>query len=223
MTRTGSEGRPPELVERSDSALAWLQLHSRAALFGALLVLGAAGGLWLYRESRLREEANAEQALRAAEQSYLQGNAALAQSDLEKVIARYGGTASAVQAALVLAQIHYAAGAFDKGIAQLQAATTESVSEPYRPALHSLIADGYAEQQRFEEAARHYDEAATASRIETQRISYRADAARAYMAAGKGDEATRIWKELADDPLSPVAPEARLRLGELEARPVTRS
>lgn len=223
MTRTGTEGRPPELVERTDSALAWLQLHSRAALFGALLVLGAAGGLWLYRESKLREEANAEQALRSAEQSYLQGNAALAQSDLEKVITRYGGTASAVQAAIVLAQIHYSTGAFDKGVAQLQAVANEDAGEPYRPAVHSLIADGYAEQRKFEEAARHYDQAAAASRMETQKVSYRADAARAYMAAGKGEEAKRIWSELAEDPLSPVAPEARLRLGELEARPVGRS
>lgn len=223
MTRIGSEGRPPELVERSDSTLAWLQLHSRAALFGALLVLGTAGGLWLYRESKLREEANAEQALRSAEQSYLQGNAALAQSDLEKVITRYKGTSAAVQAAIVLAQIHYAAGAFDKGVSQLQAVVDGRAGEAYRPAVHSLIADGYAEQRKFDDAARHYDLAAGSATLETQKISYRADAARAFMAAGKVEEAKRIWSDLAEDPLSPVAPEARLRLGELEARPVGRS
>jgi hypothetical protein len=40
------------------------------------------------------------------------------------------------------------------------------------------------------------------------------------MAAGKTDAAIRIWTELAKDESSPEAAEARVRLGELTAKPM---
>ena len=45
-----------------------------------------------------------------------------------------------------------------------------------------------------------------------------ANAARAYTTAGKLDDAKKIWSALAKDDQSPAAAEARVRLGELEAK-----
>jgi hypothetical protein len=47
---------------------------------------------------------------------------------------------------------------------------------------------------------------------------YIASAARDYTAAGKTDDAKKIWSALAKDDQSPAAAEARVRLGELEAK-----
>jgi hypothetical protein len=41
------------------------------------------------------------------------------------------------------------------------------------------------------------------------------------MAAGKTDEAKAIWTELAKDETGPVAAEAKVRLGEVIAKPIT--
>ena len=40
------------------------------------------------------------------------------------------------------------------------------------------------------------------------------------MAAGKTEEAKAIWRELVKDETAPTAAEARVRLGELEAKPM---
>jgi thioredoxin-like negative regulator of GroEL len=52
------------------------------------------------------------------------------------------------------------------------------------------------------------------------KAKYKAAAARDYMAAGKTEEAKAIWTELAKDDTKPEAAEARVRLGEITAKPV---
>jgi hypothetical protein len=41
------------------------------------------------------------------------------------------------------------------------------------------------------------------------------------MAAGKSEEAKAIWTDLAKDETGPMAAEARVRLGEITARPMS--
>ncbi|MEA2764240.1 MAG: hypothetical protein QOK07_644, partial [Gemmatimonadaceae bacterium] len=53
------------------------------------------------------------------------------------------------------------------------------------------------------------------------KAQYQAAAARDYMAAGKPEEAKALWTELAKDDTSPLAAEAKVRLGELLAKPMT--
>ncbi|HVE78986.1 MAG TPA: hypothetical protein VNA89_09005, partial [Gemmatimonadaceae bacterium] len=72
------------------------------------------------------------------------------------------------------------------------------------------------------DAARRYEDAAEATRFTNERAQHLASAARAKRAAGDAPGALRVWEELARDPQSPLAPEARLRVGELSATPVTR-
>jgi hypothetical protein len=41
------------------------------------------------------------------------------------------------------------------------------------------------------------------------------------MAAGKADEAKAIWTELSKDDTGPMAAEAKVRLGEVSAKPMS--
>ena len=68
----------------------------------------------------MARERNASIDLLTAAQTIQSGNLALAQSDLEKLVARYEGTNAAAQAAFELADIYYRQGQYDRGIALLQ-------------------------------------------------------------------------------------------------------
>jgi hypothetical protein len=59
-----------------------------------------------------------------------------------------------------------------------------------------------------------------ATEFPVDKAKYQSGAARDYMAAGKTEEAKAIWTELAKDDTSAEAAEARVRLGELTAKPM---
>jgi Tfp pilus tip-associated adhesin PilY1 len=85
--------------------------------------------------------------------------------------------------------------------------------------IHALIADGEMELGKPDAAAESYQRAADQARFDGARAFYSARKARALMAAGKNAEARKVWEELASARWAEsVAPEARVRLGELEAQ-----
>jgi hypothetical protein len=90
----------------------------------------------------------------------------------------------------------------------------------FRPSIHQLQAGGYEELKDFVAAAEQYNLAAKTTEFAGDKSKYQAAAARDYMAAGKTEEAKRIWTDLAKDESSPEAAEARVRLGELTAKPM---
>jgi len=108
---------------------------------------------------------------------------------------------------------------FKEGLAVLKKAETKA-SRDFRPSIHVLEAAGYEEQKDLTTAAEQYKLAAEVTRFPADKAEYQAAAARDYMAAGKPDEDKAIWTQLAKDDTGPVSAEARVRLGELEAKPV---
>ena len=66
-------------------------------------------------------------------------------------------------------------------------------------------------------AAAEYLKASETTQLQSERESLKADAARAYVAAGKSDEALKLWRAMADDEASSLNAEAKLRVGELSA------
>jgi len=124
-----------------------------------------------------------------------------------------------VQAALLIAQLDFDQGKFQDGINVLREVSGKGAAEPMTSAIRSLIGDGTMMLKKPAEAAKEYEAAAAATNMENARNYERAKAARAYTAAGDTASARRIWTELRDDPKSAaMATEARVRLGELEAR-----
>ena len=207
----------PDVEERVDSLVAWLELHSRQLMFGSIGLLVIAGGIWFYRQSNQKQAQSASMALSESESAIASGNFPLAQSGLEKVVQRYGNTPSGAQARVLLAQVHFEKGEFQEGIKQLEPVAANKDAYTAAAALN-LIGAGQEQSGKYQEAAATYQKAAERAPYKTDHDVYMASAARVLSTAGKVEEAKKIWSALAKDDQSPASAEARVRLGELEAK-----
>ncbi len=210
----------PRSTAGLDSAGDWLRMNGKPLGIVAAAALVVGGGFWFYRYNKAETEQRAEREYYQAEQSLYAGNLPLAQSDLQKVDKRYEGTRAADQARLSLAQALYGQRKFKEGVDALQPVIGRSGAAG--AAAEALVAAGYEEQNKPGDAATHYRKAADAAELDVDKSVYLADAARAYSAGNGRDSAVAIWTRLSADLQSPVAAEARVRLGELLAKPIAR-
>ena len=217
MTKTANPPHP-QIDDRADTFFLWIQTHMRQVAIAGVVVVALGLGFWLWRQSRVARERNASIDLLTASQTIQSGNLALAQSDLEKLVARYEGTNAAAQAAFELASIYYSQGQYDRGIALLQKLAGSSDDPLVKAMAENGVAAGYEGAGRFADAATHYRRAADLTRLEDERDIYLASAARSFQAAGTKSEAVAIWRRLAEAGGTQSA-EARVRLGELTAEP----
>jgi tetratricopeptide (TPR) repeat protein len=197
----------------------WFMLHKREVSWAIITLAVAVLGYWYYERSQALKAQRAETAYFQARQSAAAGNLPLAISDLKKVAARYEGTRAGTQASVTLAQALYQQKKFKEGIAALKKAEAKAPAD-FRPSIHVLEAGGYEELKDFVAAAEQYKVAARETRFPVDKAQYQAAAARDYTAAGKTEEAKAIWTELAKDETGPMAAEAKVRLGELLAKPM---
>jgi predicted negative regulator of RcsB-dependent stress response len=203
-----------------DNAAEWMRVHGKRI---GLLAVGAiviGGGLWFYRYNKAQNEVLAERQYLLAEQSLLAGNLPLAQSDLSKVVTRFEGTRAADQARLSLAQALYGQRKYAEGLKALEPVAGQA--GPVGAAAEALRGAGYEEMGKTADAAARYRAASEAADLANDKTIYLADAARAYGAAGQRDSAVAIWTRLSEDLRSTAAAEARVRLGELTAKPAGR-
>jgi len=221
MTSSGAAARAG-MDDRAQNFLAWAEMHSRLLTGIAVAIVVIAGGFWFYTKSHEARSRNAAAALQQAELAVAAGNLALAQSNLETIVDRYGATRSGEQARLILAQVRFDRGQYVDGISVLEP-LTKAGDEGLRANAYDLIGAGYEQQQKLDEAAKAYRQAADVTPYQIDRDQYLASAARALTVGGKLDEAKELWTQLANDPASAVAAEARVRLGEIEARAARQS
>ena len=205
------------LGERSESIVDWLQLHTREVVIGAVVVVVLIGGGWMYKRSAASTASRAEAAYFQARGAAASGNAPLAHAELEKVITRFGGTTAAVQSAMLQAQLYYDEGNYAEGMKALESASGRRVAADQRAAITGLEATGLVGQAKYKEAAERYLGAANAAPFALDKAQFKSEAAQAYTLAGDTAKALELWTELAADETSPMAAEARVRLGELEA------
>jgi len=203
-----------------ESLTEWLMLHKREVGWAVAALAIVVLGIWYYERSVTLKAQHAEAQYFQARQSAAAGNLPLAESDLQKVITRYEGTRAGTQAALSLAQLHYDAKKFKEGIDVLKKSEGSAPSD-FKPSVHVLEAAGYEELKDFVPAAEQYKLAAAATRFPVDKAQYQAAAATDYMTAGKNEEAKAIWEQLAKDETGPMAAEAKVRLGEVTAKPMT--
>ena len=203
--------------EGGESFMEWARANSnKISIVGLVVVAAAAVGL-LWRASADKKEVRASQALAAAQNVVASGNAALAQSDLQAMLRRYGGTKAAVQARMLLAQVHFGANKVDEGLKELDAIRSPG---PYTASIHALKGAGLEQSGKLAEAAAEYERASTTSSTKLAKAAYQSDAARAYLAAGNTDAAKKIWEAMAADDSNPLSGEAKVRLGELTVKPI---
>ena len=203
-----------------DSLTEWAMLHKREVTWAVIALAVIILGLWYYERSQTLRAQRAETQYFQARQAAATGNVLLATSDLQKVATRYDGTRAGAQAALTAAQLMYDQKKYKEGIAALGKAEGKAPDD-FKASIHVLEASGYEELKDFMSAAAQYTLAATATRFPADKAQYQAAAARDYMAAGKTAEAKAIWTELAKDDTGPMASEAKVRLGEVSAKPMT--
>jgi tetratricopeptide (TPR) repeat protein len=197
----------------------WAELHSRLLTIIAVAIIVIAAGAWFYQKAHQARARNASISLGEAQQAVEAGNYALAQSNLDKIVNRYGSTESGRQAQLLLAKVYYEKGQYQQGIQTLQKLVAAN-DELVQAQAYNLMGAGYEQSGKFAEAADAYRKAADAASGTGDRDTFLANAARALTSAGKTAEAKEIWSKLAADPASPANAEARVRLGELEVKAV---
>jgi tetratricopeptide (TPR) repeat protein len=203
-----------------ESFTEWFMVHKREVSWAAIAVAIVVLGYWYYERSEALKAQRGEAAYFQARQSAAAGNLPLAVSDLQKVATRYEGTRAGAQASMTLAQAFYQQKKFKEGIAALKKAEAKAPAD-FKPSIHVLEAGGYEELKDFVTAAAQYEAAAKETRYPADKAQYQAAAATNYMAAGKTDEAKALWTELAKDETGPMAAEAKVRLGELLAKPMS--
>jgi len=197
----------------------WFMLHQREVAWAIVALAIIVGGYWYYERSQSLKAQRAETAYFQARQSAAAGNLPLAVSDLQKVVSRYEGTSAGTQAAITLAQTLYDQKKFKEGLEVLKAAEAKAAND-FTASIHILEAAGHEELKDLVGAAEQYKLAAQVTRFPADKAEYQSAAARDYMAAGKTEEAKAIWTELVKDETGPGAAEARVRLGEIEAKPM---
>jgi predicted negative regulator of RcsB-dependent stress response len=201
----------------------WLTANSRWLTIASVVVVVAAASFWIYTQSQRTKEVNASKALLLAQQSMNAGNPGLAKSDLEKMTSRYLGTAAGSEAAMLLAQLNYDQAKFQEGVAVLERAA-KAAPQPIEAEIRGLMGDGYLSMRNPVAAAKEYEHAADLTDHEMDRASQRARAARAYTVAADTAKARQLWESLSQNTKNlSVAAEARVRLGELSAKPATKS
>ena len=212
--------------DRADSAqsvIDWFQINSRFLSIGAVVVVVAAAGYWFWLRSSELKTANAEKMLNNARQSLGSGNPALAQSDLGKIVSRYGGTRPGIEAAMLLATTDYDQKKYPEGIKVLEDVVGNRAASATQATIYGLIGDGYAQEKKLADAAKSYEKAASATDYPAEKAFNEAKAARTYAQAGDSANARRLWGALVESKVVGVATEAKIRLAELTVTPAGKS
>jgi predicted negative regulator of RcsB-dependent stress response len=202
-----------------ETVVEWFQRNARTLTITVAVLAVAAGAYWFYARSVELKNQNAGTALNTALQSVQAGNKALATSDLQKVVDRYGDTQAGIEAGLLLAQLDFNDGKIADGVNVLTSLTAKSSAKLDMSSIYGLMGDGQMQGNKPGEAAKSYQTAAADAQSDADRSLQLAKVARAQLAAGDTAAAAAVWQKLAADPKAQgVAAEARVRLGEIEAK-----
>lgn len=192
----------------------WIQANQKSVLTGAVVVALSVAAVYGYRWMDHNKRVSANSELYTATAAIREGQLPLAQTQLENVVRRFGGTASGAQAALLLGQVMFDQQKFAEGITVLEKAKGSAGSD-FAASFESLMATGYESEGKYEEAAEHYSKAASAAKFPLDKAANQANQARSLYSAGKLAEARPLWEELAKQEEFPYAQEAQVRLGEI--------
>ncbi len=215
-----SAGHQPSIEE---TLIEWFQRNGRVVAVAIAVIAVGAGAYWYYGRSVDIKNQNAGQALNTALQSIQAGNKALATSDLQKVVTRYGDTPSGIEAGLLMAQLDFNDQKVQDGVKLLEGLTSSGAAKLQLASIYSLMGDGQMQGGQFAAAAKSYQQAVDASQTDLDKAYQLSKQARALSLAGDTAQAVAIWKKLADDPKTQgVGAEARVRLGEAEAKVATK-
>ena len=215
-TETKQAGAPQPETERIDRIVAWVKTNNRNMTIAGAAVVVVAAGVWFLMAARARREAFAQRELEQARSSAEAGNLPLAASDLSRIIDSYGGTTAGDQANLLRGQVRLLQGQPALAVSELQQFVAKGPRAPYRAQAYGLLGSALEQARDFKAAGDAYEQAAGASTYALASGQMLLNAGRAYTLAGDSTAAGRVYQRaLREHAGSPIATEAKLRLGEL--------
>ena len=200
-------------------ATSWAKRHQQKLITGGIvLVLAIASGIY-YVNFRGSQAERAVTELERVQQTIGLGNRDAARGELQNFIERYGGTPFALEARLLLGQLHLEAGEAEQAISALEPVRSE-MGNPLAVQGATLLAGAYEEAGQPDEAVETYRLIANRTDLEFQLREALMHAGRLLTAQGELDEARSIYEELLagmedDDPVRGIL---ELRIAELSAR-----
>ena len=198
----------------SESVVDWVRSHGRALGIGAIAAVALVAVMWVVRAQNESNEISAARQLVGAQRSVGAGNLPLAAADLKKLADRFGSTRAGADAKILLAQVLLQQGKTAEAVKVLDGVSTGGT---HGASVYALRAAALEQTGKAAEAAAAYLQAAGATVLKAEAESFKADAARAYLASGRKADALKIWQEMAANPASALYNEAMLRVGELTA------
>ena len=195
-----------------EGASAWVQLHTRAVIFGIIALVVVVVGIGYYRSYKesLRTRA-------AIELNQLRASLTLADAvpRLTGFVARYDGTPSAEEGRVMLARMHYQAGRPRDVLEVLGPLSSKPVDHPIGYVTATLLAEAYKDAGEPDRALRKLDEIADGAYVSFQRRRALAEKGRLLAELGRYEEAAGTYRLLVAD----GTPDDLygVRLGELEA------
>lgn len=185
-----------------------------AAIGGGILVVIAAGG-WFISTAAKRKEAFAGRQLEQAASSFASGQLPLAANQYQRIVDAYAGTHAADEAMLALNQVRMLNGqsAIAADALRKYAATKRGEEGA---AANNLLGAALENVAKPADAAQAYLTGADQTSDKALQAELLLNAGRAFVAAGKKDEAIKAYRRILDklpDEASKV--EANVRLAEL--------
>ena len=225
--RQPTRRRPQQSASEDDVFVAnvfvlseWARKNSQLLILAGIALVLVAGGVvyyWSYRQDQNRQ---AVQELEIVQQVVNFGLPQEAEIRLNEYLQRFGGTRHAVEARLLLAQVHLEEGRAEQAIEVLEEAR-EGGGDPMAIQLRSLLARGYEEAGRLQDAVNEHVSIADDARMDFQRNEALADAARLRGLmddhAGAAELYRQILEGMDDEDPDRGLYEMRLAEAELEA------
>jgi tetratricopeptide (TPR) repeat protein len=183
------------------------------SVIGGIAVVVA--GAWFICSSATRKEAFGARALQSARQAAESGNLPLAASELQKVAQTYKGTRAGNEAVLSLNQVRLVNNQAELAVGGLREFAASN-PKGYTAQAQALLGVALENTRKPAEAAAAYQAAANAAELDYLKAQYLLDAGRAWLDAGKPDEAAKAYREIVTkyDKTAALV-EAKVRLAEV--------
>ncbi len=212
-----TEKQTPAAAERWSAVVGWVRSHRQASIsIGGVVVVAAALGAWSLWSAQKTELAAAEQ-LAEARFAFESENLPLAASEFARIMENFAGTRAADEATILLAQVRLRQGQNQQALDVLRKFAPQA-REGYQAQAYGLMGATYENLGKPKEAAETYEEAASLAPWPFLAGQFLSDAGRAWVAAGRPDDALRVYRRIVADyaETGPVT-EAKVRIGELSA------
>jgi predicted negative regulator of RcsB-dependent stress response len=176
---------------------AWVKAHARFVIAVVGVVVIAAAGTTYYLRYQKTLESRAATRLTELQQEVSAGNQDLAIRDLQTFVSRFGNTPSAQEARLMLARLELQAGQTADAM-DLVSNLAQNLDQPLGVNAALLVAAGYEQQGKFDQAEKIYLDIGNNARFEFERRNALENAGMLRLEHGNPQGAATLFQQIVD-------------------------